>query len=191
MRIVSLTEQKFFEIITEATRNALGQIVRDGRFDSRGFEMLIGIPGSGKSTYLRSLNNHNIMVVCPDDIRVELTGDISDQSRNKDVWVFAEKMILDGLENGRYVILDATNVGTGNRTRLLNRVKSFAGNGLKTYATVFECDPDVSKYRIEKDILNGVPRSNVPPEVVDRMYQQYLETLETIRGEGFDEVFFV
>lgn len=190
MRIVSLTEERFMRIITEATRNVLEQIAHGDRYAHRGFEMLIGIPGSGKSTYLRSLDNPNIMVVCPDDIRVELTGDISDQSRNRDVWMYTEKRILDGLEDGRYVILDATNVGTENRTSLLNRIKSAAGGGLKTYATLFECDPNVSKLRISKDIRNGVCRSNVPPEVVDYMFRQYLETTETIENEGFDGVFF-
>lgn len=153
--------------------------------------MLIGIPGSGKSTYLRTLSNPNIVIVCPDDIRAQLTGDISDQSRNGDVWSIAEDMIIRNLRRGRYVILDATNVGTVNRTNMLRKVKYSAGRGgLRTYATVFPCDPSVSKERIAKDILNGVHRSNVPPYVVDKMYQQYLETMETIRDEGFDKVFF-
>jgi predicted kinase len=47
----------------------------------------IGIPGSGKTTVLKKLaNDYNYSYICPDDIRFELTLDMSDQSRNKEVW---------------------------------------------------------------------------------------------------------
>ena len=161
----------------------------DSRYSRCGFEMLVGIPGCGKSTYLRKVSSPNVLIVCPDDIRRELTGNISDQSRNGDVWAAAEERIYNGLSDGRYVILDATNVGTRNRVGLLNKVKGMKP-GISCYATVFDCNPDVSKERIGRDIENGVDRSNVPSFVIDRMYGQYLETLEVIKGEGFDNVFY-
>ena len=161
----------------------------DSRYSRCGFEMLVGIPGCGKSTYLRKVSSPNVLIVCPDDIRRELTGNISDQSRNGDVWMTAEERIYNGLSDGRYVILDATNVGTRNRVGLLNKVKGMKP-GISCYATVFDCNPDVSKERIGRDIENGVDRSNVPGFVIDRMYSQYLETLEVIKGEGFDSVFY-
>lgn len=158
------------------------------RYDQCGFEMLVGIPGCGKSTYLRKLDNKGVVIVCPDDIRRELTGNISDQSRNGDVWKEAEERIIDGLSSGSYVILDATNVNTRMRVGLLDRIKGRCH--VPCYATIFDCNPDVSKERISNDIKNGVDRSNVPPEVIDRMYSSYLETLKKIEGEGFDGVFF-
>lgn len=181
-------KQYLRRIITEAVEDALSQA---NRYNHCGFEMLIGIPGSGKSTYLRTIANPNVIVVCPDNIRKELTGNISDQSRNRDVWSLTDKRIVKNLHDGKYVILDATNVGTRNRVSMLNRLKSIIGGGLKTYATVFEGNPDLSKSRIAKDIKNGVDRSNVPPEIVDRMYEQYLETIKVIENEGFDDVFFI
>ena len=42
----------------------------------------IGISGSGKSR-LYNLNYQDYVKICPDDIRKELTGSISDQSKNK------------------------------------------------------------------------------------------------------------
>lgn len=160
------------------------------RYNHCGFEMLVGIPGCGKSTYLRKVDSSNVLIVCPDDIRRELTGDISDQSKNGEVWCVVDERIGEGLSQGKYVILDATNVGTRNRVNMLNKIKGDYPS-IKCYATVFDCNPEVSKDRIGKDIANGVDRSNVPSWVIDRMYSQYLETLEVIKSEGFDKVFYV
>lgn len=164
-------------------------LLSESRYGGCGFEMLVGIPGCGKSTYLRKVSSPNVLIVCPDDIRREKFGDVNRQDCNKDVWVAAEERIKSGLASGRYVILDATNVRTNNRVELLNSIK---GNnpGVPCYATVFDCNPDVSKERIGRDIENGVDRANVPASVIDSMYSQYLETLEVIKDEGFDGVFY-
>ncbi len=47
------------------------------------FTMLIGIPGSGKSTWIKE-NSKGYEIVCPDVIRTEICGDISDQSKNNE-----------------------------------------------------------------------------------------------------------
>jgi predicted kinase len=150
--------------------------------------MLIGIPGSGKSTYLRSISSDNVKIVCPDDIRRELTGDISDQSKNGEVWDKAKQDILNNISQGFYTILDATNVDTGRRREMLSMIRS-EFPGIDTYARIFDADPEVSKQRIKKDLENEVVRSNVPDEVIDRMYKQYLDTLNNINSEGFTEIF--
>ena len=158
------------------------------RFYSKGFEMLVGIPGSGKSTYLKKLNIQNVIVVSPDDIRREITGSISDQSRNWDVRKITEERINQYLSKGKYVILDATNVNTKLRTSFINRIKH-KNRGISTYATLFDANPQESKRRIAKDIENKVDRSDVPDHVVDRMYSMYQQTVDVIQSEGFTEVF--
>jgi hypothetical protein len=70
----------------------------------------IGIPGSGKTTALKALvAGTDTVYVCPDDIRNRLTGDTSDQSRNREVWDLAYQQIHEALDAGRNVALDATN----------------------------------------------------------------------------------
>ena len=176
------------QVRTKEFKNWFGDWEKINRFYSKGFEMLVGIPGSGKSTYLKKLNIPNVIVVSPDDIRREITGSISDQSRNSDVWRITEERINKYLSEGKYVILDATNVNTKNRTRFLDRIKR-NNKGLSTYATMFEADPEESKRRIAKDIENKVDRSTVPDDVVDRMYSMYQQTVDVIKSEGFTEVF--
>lgn len=157
--------------------------------DHPGFLMLVGIPGCGKSTYLRTLKNDNLRVVCPDEIRRTLTGNISDQSRNGEIWKLAEEEINTSLSEGRFVILDATNVHTALRRSLLGRVRE-NNPGVETYAVIFSCDPEESKRRISIDVEAGIDRANVPAHVIDRMYEQYNETLNNILSEGFTKIFF-
>lgn len=179
-----LSETYLHRIIRESINDAIDE----DRYNSRGFEMLIGIPGSGKSTYLKSIDNRNVVIVCPDDIRRRLTGNVSNQSRNKDVWNIANKAICKLLYSGRYVILDATNVNTSIRRNMLNTIKT-RFRGLNTYATMFDANPEVSKQRIMRDIQNNVDRANVPPEIIDRMHEQYLDTLTQINKDGFTKIF--
>ena len=173
------------QIIKESINNVISN---KNRYDEPAFEMLIGIPGSGKSTYLRNIPSDNIRIVCPDDIRRELTGNISDQSKNGEVWDKAKQDIIDNISQGFYTILDATNVNTKARRNMLSLIRSKFPD-INTYATLFDADPEVSKQRIKKDITNKVDRSNVPDEVIDRMYQQYLETINNINSEGFTRIF--
>lgn len=188
--VLNIKEDKSRKVyIREGQCRLLVEAAND-RYSRPGFEMLVGIPGCGKSTYIRNIKerNKNIIVVCPDDIRRRDFGDVNRQDCNDKVWETANGDINDALKCGGYVILDATNVGTRNRVRLLGRIRN-EYPGVPCYATVFECNPDVSKERVSRDIANGVDRSNVPPEVIDRMYGQYLETLKAIDGEGFDGIF--
>ena len=173
------------QIIKEAINNVIST---NNRYAKPAFEILIGIPGSGKSRYLKSILKDNISIVCPDDIRIEVTGNISDQSKNREVWETARERIKESISKGLYTILDATNVNTKARRDMLSMIRS-EFPGIDTYARIFDADPEISKQRIKKDLENEVVRSKVPDEVIDRMYQQYLETLNNINSEGFTEIF--
>lgn len=179
------------DVISQFITEAVDKVIDDDRYNHCGFEMLIGIPGCGKSTYIKKIqiDNADIVVISPDNIRRELTNNVSDQSQNVNVWNIALEKIIQNISNGKYVILDATNVSTYYRTQLLNNIKNAVGNNVKTYATVFYSDPDISKKRISTDIANGIDRANVPYEIIDKMYIDYLDTLQTIKTEGFDKIF--
>jgi predicted kinase len=73
----------------------------------------VGISGSGKSFVGELLEkDFNFSVVCPDDIRKELTGNISDQSKNNEVFQLAHERIIKLLSEGKKnVYFSATNVG--------------------------------------------------------------------------------
>lgn len=149
------------------------------------FVIPVGISGSGKSTWIKSLEGKGFEVVSPDEIRRELTGSISDQSRNKDVFPIAFQRTIDYLNNGTSVIFDATNVGSYHRKQMLNYLRDNVSADFDAYAKVFDVDPEVSKQRVAADIEAGVDRSNVPPEAIDRQYGNFTRDLDKLEDDGY------
>jgi predicted kinase len=144
--------------------------------------MMVGIPGSGKSHHVKKLKmEYNAQVVSPDDIRRELTGDISDQTQNGMVWKLAREMTLGHLEDGRNVILDATNTVGKNRASF---IKDFPED-TELLAKLIEVNPEIAIKRVKRDIENGIDRSNVPVDVIKRMYEQLQQSKTELTGEGF------
>lgn len=142
--------------------------------------MTIGISGCGKSTWTKTMEGSGYTVVCPDDIRREVTGSISDQSGNAQVFTIVDQRIQDILKNGGKVIYDATNLNTRFRRDFLKKYSNY-----RIACKVFKSDPKISKERIRKDLLNNVDRSNVPDHVIDRQYEMYLKALNDIKKEPF------
>ena len=146
--------------------------------------MLIGISGSGKSFYLKNkilkdllfindiLIDNNIslkdIIVCPDDIRREVTGNVSDISNDYKVWLIVKERTNKKLKYYGISILDATNVYGKGRKDFLDNF-----NLQKKIAIVFKPDRKLSKDRISNDILNKVDRSNVPEEAIERQFNRY------------------
>lgn len=139
------------------------------------FIMLVGIPGSGKSKWAMEIQSEKTVVVNPDSIRKEMTKSPSDQSVNVEVWIQAKKNTIKHLEAGRNVILDATNVNAQEWQDFIEGLPE-----CQMVAKLFDVDPEVAYSRIEKDIINGVERSNVPEYAVYRNYGMYLYTRKVI-----------
>ena len=148
----------------------------------------IGISGSGKSR-LYDMEYQDYVNVCPDDIRRELTGNISDQSRNKEVFKIAQKMIDDRIANDRDVFYDATNINTEYRKKFVNKYK---GTDVKIIYVILPVDVNVSNERIKNDLNNKVDRSKVSYQVLLRQYEMYKETLNSqFKDENVNEIIYL
>jgi predicted kinase len=141
----------------------------------------IGIAGSGKSTYLRK---HYPLktIVCPDNIRKEITGNISDISRDNEVWNEVYNQLEKNLEKYNLAVLDATNTTSRYRKSILEKFPD-----IRKIALIFNINPEIAKQRVQHDIMDDIERSNVPDEVIDRQYQQFLNGYVNIEKQ-FDIV---
>ena len=84
----------------------------------------IGVPGSGKTTFLKGLaEERGLVYINKDDIREEMLGDVNDQSKNRAVWLESERRITEALEAGSSVALDSTYAERWKRTELIASLK--------------------------------------------------------------------
>ena len=148
----------------------------------------IGISGSGKSR-LYNLNYQDYVKICPDDIRKELTGSISDQSKNKEVFELAQMRIDDCIANDKNVFYDATNINTEYRKKFVNKYKE---TNVRIVYVILPADVNISYQRIKNDLDNKVDRSKVPYQVLLRQYEIYKETLNSkFKDENVDEIIYL
>jgi predicted kinase len=144
--------------------------------------LLVGLPGSGKSTWVETTQeNGNYITICPDRIRKELYGNMTDQSHNIEVWAEAKTRTIAGLNAGKTVLIDATNVSTFYRKIFIQGLPD-----CKLQAVLFEVPPEDCWKRVKKDIDSGKDRAKVPEEVIYRMYEEFLYTKKVIESEGFE-----
>jgi len=139
----------------------------------------IGLPGSGKTTVLKELAaKSRATYVCPDDIRLELTGDASNQSRNREVWSETYRRIHAELDAGRNVVVDATNAKKPDRLRLIAhcRLKADQIHGMWFIAPL----------RVILERNQG--RERVVPDFAMGLMAGWLEACPPVEAEGFDQL---
>jgi len=139
--------------------------------------MLVGLPGSGKSTYAQTLTGtHNIH--SSDSIRKELFGDENENSKecNEKVFNTLHERVKQNLCDGKNVVYDATNLNRKRRIAFLKEIKNI--NCTKKCVMVatpfFLCQVNnKTRYRV------------VPQYVMDRMYRSFQPPYY---NEGWDEL---
>jgi predicted kinase len=157
-----------------------------GRLTEKKIPILIitlGIPGSGKTTWKKGFiqRNNNFISICPDDYRKELTGDISNISKDYFVWEKVYNDLDTMLCNNKDVVFDSTACNIKTQEKIEEIAKKY-----KTYIfyKIFYISLEDAKIRIKNDILNGEDRSNVPEPIVDNMYKNFNPSLKRVYLES-------
>ena len=141
------------------------------------FIMMVGLPGSGKSTKAKELAVKNgALIVSSDTIRKKLYGDENIQGDSTEVFNTMFNETLSVLKR-QSVIYDATNLSIKNRRGILLKVQEL--ENITKIAYVMRT-PECKRRNALRDRV-------VPDEVIDRMYNNFYIPL---LGEGFDEVVF-
>ena len=139
----------------------------------------IGISGSGKS-YIYNKDYKDCVQVSPDLIREELTGDISNQSKNKEVFKLAFERVDEYLNKGMDVFFDATNVNKSQRKSFTDK---YIGTDVEVVYVILPSDIDLSWKRIRSDIREKKNRADVPYFALVRQKENYDNTIKL----GFDD----
>ena len=126
------------------------------------FIMLVGLPGSGKSTFIKRYKEYKVH--SSDDIREELTGDVNRQDINNLVFKTLHNRVKEDLLNGQSVIYDATNLNRKRRKAFLQELTNIpCWKYCILIATPFEVCLERNSQRDRK----------VPYNVIERMYKNF------------------
>lgn len=143
----------------------------------------VGVPGCGKSTFIKEIaSKQDTIVIETDAIREELTGSASDQSQNKKVFEVAYNRLNSGLANDetkeKTFVFDATNISKWSRKGIIDIAKKYNARVVAIVMTT----------PLETCIKRNNARERVVPEdVIRRMYSN-LE--KPSKAEGFDEIIY-
>jgi len=140
---------------------------------------LVGIPGCGKSTYAKTLENENTVVLSSDLLRKEILKDEQSQANNSLIFETLYARARENIKNGKNVVVDATNVVKEDRAKLL---ENFADLDISRKAIVVQTPIEIC---IERDKNRD---RTVGEDVIFRMVESFeLPSKE----EGFDEIIFI
>lgn len=145
--------------------------------------ILIGAPGSGKSTWGKEFASKNGAIrLCPDEFRAKFGTGEGDQTVSAQAFGATRQGLRDALNEGKDVIIDATSMYRKARKDFIQIAKDF---GASTCAYVFEAEKALLLERNQKRGAAG--GRNVPEDVIDRMLGRYERPNEL----EFDKVEFV
>lgn len=143
--------------------------------------VMVGISGSGKSTYINRIKKDNELVISPDEIRKELTGNISDQSKNAEVFNIANKRLKESKSDTYF---DATNLSMKSLKGVLDNAEQF--NKINIIIMTASKNLDLCQRRVEEDISKGKDRSNVPEEVIENMHRKFIQFVQNLQQNAKD-----
>jgi protein phosphatase len=141
--------------------------------------MLCGPAGCGKSTFAA---NHFLktQIVSSDDCRAMVCDDPTNQSVSGHAFDLMYFIIGKRLRLGRLTIADATNLKREDRKPVIKIARSF---GFNTAALVFNIPLELCLAR------NRTRTRVVPEDALRAQYDLLVNTLRTIKREGFDYVY--
>lgn len=142
----------------------------------------IGTSGSGKSTFIKSLPQENLVIIEPDAMRVEFTGDVNDKSKDKDIYVEAANRAIKAIKEGKQVVFDTTNLTKDKRLPFIEAIKKEIPDANIQYK-LMELNPELAKQRIRAQLERGENRANVTNSTIDRHAESYKQMLEDIKNE--------
>lgn len=148
--------------------------------------IIVGIPGIGKSTYIKKLmqeSTEEYTCLSSDKLRAKFGSSEEDQSVTPQVFSYIHEQVNILLSSGKNVIIDATNIKRRDREGYIKLAKRYS---VRVIVYVLPLDRDLAIKRNKLRAQSG--GRNVPEFVIDKMITNYTHP---VYGEGIDELIYI
>ena len=144
--------------------------------------IMVGAPGSGKSTHAARLaKRENAVIISGDQIRAELYGDADIQGE----WMAIQDRIESLIEEnvGRVLIMDGTHYRAKYRKNAISLLQSYGYPDVRAIVV----NPPLKICLMQ----NAARARNVPELIIEKMHSALQASLRGIDTEGFSMVEYV
>lgn len=144
--------------------------------------VMVGAPGSGKSTYAAKLaQTENAVILSGDDIRTDLYGSDKTQGDWGEIWDRIDQLVSESC--GMPVILDGTHCRKDYRSEAVTLLRSYGYDRVEAI---------VMETTLERCIERNANRNRkVPEHIIKQMHSDLTHSLQTITEEDFDSFNFI
>ena len=146
--------------------------------------VMVGAPGSGKSTYAGELVLcENATIICGDSIREELYGSADVQGTWAEIHDKIEEYVEECAGHGWPIVLDGTHYRASYRKEAIALLRSYGYNHIEAVV----CNPSLATCLAR----NFQRKRHVPDYVIKGIHEKLQSSLGFIGIEGFSQVTFV
>jgi len=138
--------------------------------------IMVGLPGSGKSTFAKDLIYDGVVYISSDEIRDEFFNGEYGKEQNNEVFRIVMERYEKALQEGKDVVLDATHLLEKYRRKYIEKAKEYNGYLIAIYIGV--------SYTVAYE-RNLKRDRQVPKDVIRRMF---FDLEPPSHKEGFDEI---
>ena len=149
--------------------------------------IMCGLPGIGKSTWIKNFKADNKIVISRDEIRFSMLEKDEDYFAKEpdvfDEFIRQIRKTLLNKEGGKNVFIDATHLNKASRKKLFDGMGLIPMYENNIIAVVFPNDLD--RALKQNELRKGQGRSYVPRGVIRRMHEQFVPP---VLEEGFNKI---